>query len=486
MYMKKGSIWQNVKMDKYPKVNKDIKTDILIVGGGITGVSLFYHLKDDKRKVTLVERNTLGSGATSRSSAKITFLQENIYSKLTDNFDEVVAKLYYESQKEAISNLADVIKSANIDCDLELVDSYLYTLNKDEIPDIDREEELLNSFGEITKKVDSLPNGIFVEDGFSVKNTYVFHPLKFVAGLAKCGLVSQHEIYENTNIKNVIKHDDLYYCYTDKAVIKCKYLIVATHYPSFLIPFLFPLKAYIEKSYLLAKKGGENQFFSAINLSNPIFSMRYYKDYFLAIGSSHNLCFKHNTKENIDGLQSLSKINNPALVWSNHDIMTLDHLPYIGSIKENLYLATGYNTWGMTNGFLAGMILRDLLTQRENKYKDLFSPSRGLSKEKLLHYPINIFSNVYSFLASKINYRKAWYHNNPYFTKFDGKDVAIYRDQKNVEHIVYLKCPHLKCNLLFNEVELTWDCPCHGSRFTLDGKCFMGPSNYDISYKKKK
>lgn len=486
MYVKKSSIWQNVKMDKYPKVSKDMETDILIVGGGITGVSLFYQLKNDKRKVTLAEKNTLGGGATSRSSAKITFLQENIYSKLSANFDEAVAKLYYESQKEAISSLVDVVKKEGIDCDLDFAVSYLYTLNKDEVLEIDREEALLKSFGEITTKIDALPNDISIESGFSVKNTYVFHPLKFVSGLAKCGLASNHEIFENTNIKNVIKQDDLYCCYTDKAVIKCKSLVIATHYPSFLIPFLFPLKAYIEKSYLLAKKNKENKYFSAINISNPFYSMRYYQDYFLAIGSTHNLCFKGNIQENVEDLKELTGIHNPSFVWSNHDIMTLDHLPYIGRIKDNLYLATGYNTWGMTNGFLAGILLGDLLNQTENKYLELFSPSRRISKERIIHYPINIFSNVYSFLTSKINYRKAWYQNNPYFTKFDGKDVAIYRDQKNKEHIVYLKCPHLKCNLLFNEAELTWDCPCHGSRFTLDGKCFMGPSNYDIGYKRKK
>lgn len=482
--MKNIPLWQNVKCDKYPRLKNDIETDILIIGGGITGVSILYHLKKDKRKIVLVERNRLGCGATFRSSAKVTFLQENIYSKLQSNFNYDVSRLYYESQKEAISNLIDVCNKEKLDCDLECADSYLYTLKSEEIDEIIEEQELLKSFGEIPLEVDKLPNKMDIVKGFEVKNTFVFHPLKFVCELAKKSVSKRHEIYENTNIINIDRKDELYYCYTNSGVIKAKYLVIATHYPNFLFPYLFPIKCHLEKSYLLAVKN-ENKQFSAINISNPIYSIRYYDNYSLLIGSSHNLCFKNNYLENFQNLSKYANSKNIVYGWSNHDIMTLDNIPYIGFIKDNIVLATGYNTWGMTNGFLAGIIVSDLLNKKENRYQYLFDPRRGLSKDKIINYPVNIFSNAYSFINSKINLDKSWYKNNPYFTKFDGKNVAIYKDDKGVEYIVYTKCPHLKCNLTFNEVENTWDCPCHGSRFNLDGKCIMGPSNYDIGYKRE-
>lgn len=479
--MKNIPIWQNVKTDKYPSLKEDITTDILIIGGGMTGISTLYHLKDDDCNIVLIERNKIGYGTTSRSSAKITFLQENIYSKLTDNFDEFTARKYYESQKEAIERIIETIDAENIDCEIEEVNSFLYTENQDEIEEIKREKEIIESFGEITDEQD-LPQ-IKSAYQFSASNTYDFHPLKFVSELAKRSVTKNHQIYENTTFLNAVKKDEFYYCTTSRGLIKCKKLVLAMHYPANFLPYFFPLKCYLEKSYLLATPKKVHEELSAININNPILSIRYYKDFYLTIGESHNLCFKNNDEENVAKLKEYAKVKNISYVWSNHDIMTLDNLPYIGLIKDNLYIATGYNTWGMTNGFLAGIILNDLLREKDNKYQELFNPKRGFSKDKLLNYPVNIFSNGYSYLNSLINLKKPWYKNNPYFTKIDGKKVAIYVDEKEKEHIVYQKCPHLKCNLIFNEIEKTWDCPCHGSRFNIDGKCIQGPSVYDISYK---
>ena len=178
-----------------------------------------------------------------------------------------------------------------------------------------------------------------------------------------------------------------------------------------------------------------------------------------------------------------TNINNYNYLWSNYDLITLDHLPLIGFIDKNMIIATGYNTWGNTNSVIASTIIKDLINHKANIYRDLFNPKRCFSKEKIINYPINIFSSAYSFISSKVNKNKSFYEDNPKFTKLNGKSVAIYKDEKSIEHIIYNKCPHLGCGLIFNEVEKTWDCPCHGSRFDLDGKCIMGPSNYDIGYK---
>ena len=177
----------------------------------------------------------------------------------------------------------------------------------------------------------------------------------------------------------------------------------------------------------------------------------------------------------------------PQYVWSNHDIITNDYLPYIGCLKSgdtSLLMGTGYNTWGMTNGSLAGKILSDMILEQENKYIPLFDPHRRKNIESIKSIPINIYCSIKPFIQNKLFKKKSWYSKNIYFDKRNGKDVAIYKDENNKEHIVYNKCPHLKCSLIFNETEKTWDCPCHGSRFNIDGECIQGPSNYDIKFKK--
>lgn len=483
--MKNISIWQDTvnNEDRYEALKENIDVDILIIGGGITGCSTFYQFKDDNRKVALVEKNRIGSGASSRSSAKITFLQEDIYTKLKFIFGRDKAYLYYRGEKEALKIVSELIEKENIDCDLKKSKSYLYTLDPSNIKKIEREKELLSSFGEKTTSIKKLPNGMRVESCFYVNDTYIFHPLKFIKEIVKKSVSLNHRVYENTKIIKIEKIGDTFKCYTEKNIINTKKIVLALHYPYFLLPYLMPLKCYLEKSFLVCSSVKNSYDFNAINIEKPLKSMRYYNDYLLTVSSSANLAFASNSRKMLDDLEDNTKITNYDYVWSNYDLMTLDHLPLIGFIDDNLIIATGFNTWGNSNGVLASIIIKDLINNKYNIYKELFNPKRGFNKEKLINYPINIFSNIYSYIDSKVNKNKTFYNGNPYFTKKDGKAVAIYKDDKGVEHIIYNRCPHLKCSLVFNEVEKTWDCPCHGSRFDLDGKCIMGPSNYDIGYK---
>ena len=483
--MKNISIWQDTvnDSDKYETLKENIDVDILIIGGGITGCNTFYQFKDDKRKIALVEKNKLGSGSSSRSSAKLTFLQEDIYSRLNNIFGRDKTYLYYRSQKEALSTIKKLIEKENIDCDFKSSKSYLYTINSNNIKKIEKEKEMLSSFGEKTIAIKKLPNNIKIESCFYVNNTYTFHPLKYIKEIVKKSISSNHKVYENTKIIKIEKCEKYYKCYTDSNIIKTKYIVLALHYPYFLFPYLMPLKVYLEKSFLCCSRKEKCFDFNAINIEKPLNSMRYYNNYLLTVSSSTNLAFASNSRKMLDDLEDSTGIANYDYVWSNYDLMTLDHLPLIGYIDDNLILSTGYNTWGNSNGILASTIIKDLINNKYNIYKELFDPRRAFNKQKLINYPLNIFSNLYSFIDSKVNKNKTFYNGNPRFTKIDGRAVAIYIDDKGKEHIVYNKCPHLKCSLVFNEVEKTWDCPCHGSRFDLDGKCIMGPSNYDIGYK---
>ena len=185
-------------------------------------------------------------------------------------------------------------------------------------------------------------------------------------------------------------------------------------------------------------------------------------------------------------MKEIFKLKDKDIImeYTNSDVITPDHMPYIGEIRDNLYIGVGYNTWGMTNGVIAAKIISDDILGIENEYKNVFKPNR-ISLQTILKLPTYIFNNAKSFIGSKLIKNKKWYSRRVKFYNENGKCLALYKDEKGINHIVHNKCPHLGCGLIFNEVEKTWDCPCHSSRFDIDGKCIKGPSNYDISYDKK-
>lgn len=485
--MKKTSIWsEEIKCSIFPKLNSDIDVDVLIIGGGITGINTLYHLVNNGLSVCLVEKNLLGSGVTCRTTGKLTYLQGDIYSKIKENYGLEKAKLYFDSQIEAVKLATSIIKNEQIDCNFEKVDSYVFVNSDNSI--LRKEQRLLEGFGIKTQISNKLPCEEKKVNGFYITDSYVYHPIKYIKSLANICKSRGASIYENTKIISIKHNDNKYFCKTKTNIIKAKHVILAVHYPYFLKPLWMPFKCYLEKSYIEAFRTDTDYKFSAISIDKPTISIRYYNNnddtYELFLGESHNLAVKNNEEQNFQNLLN-EKSTKPSYLWSNKDIMTIDSLPFIGKIDDNgLLIGTGYNTWGMTNGILAGKIICDIILKKENKYIDLFNPYRNFGLSILKNGPLILGSNSLALIKTKVKKNKSWYSDCVKFERRDGKDIAIYIDENKKEHIVYNICPHMKCNLIFNEVEKTWDCPCHGSRFDVDGKCIEGPSNYDISYKK--
>jgi glycine/D-amino acid oxidase-like deaminating enzyme/nitrite reductase/ring-hydroxylating ferredoxin subunit len=494
--MKNKSIWlENETEDNYKKLTEDIKCDVLIIGGGMTGISTAYHLRDSNLKICLVDRNLVGHGITSKTTGKLNYLQELILYKINRYVSQETAKNYLDSQIQTIRIVEEIINREQIDCDFEKVPSFLFTNRESEIKKIQKQKELLESFGVKVTEHNNIPIDIGCKYAISVDDTAVFHPIKYLLKLKEICIEKNINIYEKTKITAISKEENNYICKTNNNnTIIANKVVVASHYPYFLLPFFMPTKTSIEKSYVSASKIEEAKTFTAINTTNPIKSIRYHKnkknDYLIYLNGTHKTCNNYDENANFDKLKrDLKRLKlDPQYIWSNHDIMTYDYLPFIGRIeKDNDYLliGTGYNTWGMTNGSLAGIILSDIVLGNKNKYEDLFDPRRSLNTSKVLKYPLYLGVNAKAFIETKISKNKPWYKDNIEFKKIDGENVAIYTSEKNTKHIVYNTCPHLKCSLIFNEVEKTWDCPCHGSRFNIDGQVISGPANYDISYKKE-
>lgn len=483
--MKKSSIWlEDIDFDESESLKENMKVDVLIIGGGITGLSTAYHLMNSDLNVCLVERNLIGHGITSRTTGKLTYLQENIYTKLKDK-----AKLYYQSQKEAISIVESIINTNKIDCDYQKVSSYIFANEDKDIMKIKEEEKMLKQIGVKYKKEKELPINIKCKYAISVDDTAVFHPLKYLKQIKKIIVDNGIKVYENSRVNSIKKDNGKFICDINGKTVRANKVVIASHYPFFLYPYFLPLKTYLEKSYVSASKVNETKKFSAITVSKKVQSIRYHnpKDnkYLIYLNGSHNLCTKYDDTKNFKNLlDELSNMNyKPNFIWSNYDIMTEDNLPYIGYIEDNLLIGTGYNTWGMTNGSIAGKIISDLILGHKNEYISLFDPKRNKKILNVMKYPLYMSYSAKSFIENKVIKNKSWYSSKVIFTKKNGKNIAIYIDENDKKHMVYNLCPHLKCSLIFNEVEKTWDCPCHGSRFDIDGKCIFGPSKKDIGYK---
>lgn len=493
--MENKSIWKyNIRKRVLNKLDKNITTDILIIGGGISGLTTAYYLRNSKYKVTLIDKDICGHGVSANTTGKLTFMQDLIYSKLSSNFNEEIALKYLNSCKDAVRIVKNIVSRNNIDCNLENVSSYVFTNDINKIENFKKEEEFYNKSNIKYKVVSKLPNNLEVKYGIKINYGCVFHPVKYLMGIRKILLESKVCVYENTIAIKLTKKDNYYEVNTDSGTILAKKVIVCTHYPFFVIPGMIPLRSSIEKSYVLSGLTKTNKKFIAISNENPVYSIRYYtnsnKDYIIYAGNSHYIANHFdNEKRYKELINDYKKYIDKDIKYYflNHDIMTPDHLPYIGSVYKNdnsLLIATGFNKWGMTNGTIAGKILSDIILNKDNQYIELFSLHRNITKDKIKNLIVYNYLNAKTYILTKLKKEYSFYNENIEIKIINGKKVGIYTDKKNIKHMVYLKCPHLKCNLIFNNVDKTWDCPCHGSRFDIDGNVIFGPAVYNIKLKK--
>ncbi len=480
--MKNKSLWLTTNFKTLKSIDNNITTDYLIIGGGITGLSILDELKKNNLNVILVEQNICGEAVTSKTTAKITYLQQNILSNIRTFRNNSVAQTYLTSQIKSMNYLVKKITKEKINCDLKPVASYLYTQNKNNINIIENEYTFFKSLNITCELQKEVP---FTKDcllALKVSDTYVFHPLKYLNYLKN---KYQNFIYEKSLVKDIQKTKDTYLVKVNNYLIKTKNIILATHYPYFLLPYLTPLKTYLETSYIGVKKVNKTLNISAINVDKPTISLRYHEDnnnkYLIYL---YNSLPTSNVKNIKDNFAKLTKQMNFDYIWSNKDIITSDYLPYIGPIKKNdhsFLVAFGYNTWGMTNATLASIIIRDIILKNDNPYLELTNPLRHLNLGKIINYPLNILKSIKAIVKStphNIN------NQNIISKTFNKQKILTYIDELGQEYSVLAKCPHMKCGIIFNETEKTWDCLCHGSRFDIDGNLLEGPSNCHIKFLK--
>lgn len=487
--MKNKSIWIGNKdeNDKLPKLDRDIDCDVLIIGGGIAGLSVAYQMIDSNKKTVLIERDKCGMGATSKNTGKLTWMQGLIYGKLSKNYNKDISKLYLDSQLEAINIVKDIVSKNKIKCHMKKTKSYVFSYSDNDYSNFSDEINFYKDNGIKYNLINKLPLDYPCKFALETDNSYVFNPYEYVVGLKNL-VKDKIDIYEDTRCIIVDKDNDNYVILVDNEYkIRCSYVVVASHYPMFLVPFFISFKTRVDKFFLVASKNDRVNDVQIISNVKKSISIRFYnvdKNNYLLYGRRN-----HSVASNLDIRSDLEEITKEykkyfskdvEYFFHTHDLMTYDSLPFIGEVSDNLFICTGFNKWGNTNGTISGVVISDIINGRENKYIKLFNPKRGLSFDKIKNlflYNIEIGSR---YIINKICSNKSYYGEDVYIEYINGKKCGVYIDNDGNKHIVSNICPHMKCNLVFNYIDKTWDCPCHASRFDIDGNIIYGPSVYNI------
>ena len=424
------SIWtKTVTMPSFPALEGDIKTDVLIIGGGMAGILCAHFLQEQGVDYVLAEGREICSGVTKNTTAKITSQHGLIYQKIAKQRGTEMAAMYLDANQAAVRAYGELAKG--IDCDFERKTNYVYSLKSRK--KLEKEAKILTKIGfdNIFAEYTELP--FRVEGAIGFPNQAQFHPLKFVAGLAK-----RLRIYEHTYVKELKPHRAV----TENGDIVFDKVVFATHFPIDNKHGMYFMKMYQHRSYVIACEQGVNVEGMYVDEAMNGMSFRNYGDLLFVGGGDHR------TGKQGGGWREIEETSRKyygelkeAARWATQDCITLDEVPYIGEYSKRIpgcYVATGFNKWGMTSSMVAARMLTDLVCGRENVYQRLYDPARSMLRSQLV---------------------------------VNGAEAVM-----NLVLPAKKRCPHMGCGLKWNKEEHSWDCPCHGSRFDEDGGVIEGPA----------
>lgn len=428
-----SSIWYHAENPiKFEQLKGNKKTDVLIIGGGMAGILCAYMLERAGVDYLLVEADKICRGITRNTTAKITLQHGFIYDKLIRIFGVEGAKLYYNAHNDALKQYENIC--GTVPCDYKKCDSFAYT--RDNREKAKKEFSALEKIGCKAEFCDSMPLEFSIKGAVKIKNQAQFNPLKFAFSIAR-----DLNILENTKILEITSDGAL----TNNGKIISKKTIVATHFPFVNKYGSYFLKMYQHRSYVIAYKNAPQLNGMYVDEDDKGMSFRNYNDLLLIGGGGHRTGKKGG---NWHEIEDFARKHYPQAKqvcrFATQDCMSLDGVAYIGKYSKStpdLYVATGFNKWGMSSSMVSALILRDLVQGKENIYASLFSPSRSMM------HPQFAFNIAESFIG--------------------------------MVRPTVPRCPHLGCALKYNKYEHSWDCSCHGSRFTESGELINGPATDD-------
>ncbi|HEY9487565.1 MAG TPA: FAD-dependent oxidoreductase [Chryseosolibacter sp.] len=508
------SYWlDSVEPIRFVPLTSNQKTEVVVVGGGIAGLSVAYCLVKAGKQVIVVEDGFIGSGESGRTTAHLVNALDDRYAEIERLLGSEKCLLAAESHTEAINFIERVAREEKIDCDFQRLDGFLFLHPTDKHETIDEEFVTTNKHGIRTEKIQGVP-GMAGETGVCLRfpDQAQFHPLKYMKGLADIIVRNGGSIYTETHIEDIAKTG----VRSKEFVIDAEHIVVATNTPInnwvTMHTKQFPYRTYVIGGLVPKNSIRPGLWWDTGNMKSEWVTEPYHYVRLQPYNESHDLLIAggedHKTgqseKEHLEEQQRYGKLERwvrrqfPSMTeivyhWSGQVMEPVDMMAFIGKNPgdRNIYIATGDSGNGMTHGTIAGMLISDLILGKKNPWENLYDPSRITLKatSDFLKEVGNMGMQYLDYFESgDIRSLSELKPRHGGIVTMNRKKVALYKDESEVLHAFSAICPHMGCILHWNGDEHSFDCPCHGSRFTCQGVVVNGPAkdNMQRLYLRKK
>lgn len=492
------SLWQD-GMKEYNIANSlDVHRvyDVIIAGGGITGITTALLLQKAGKSCAVLEAHNICFGTTGGTTAHLNTMFDTPYSQISKDFGDDAARLVAKSAKDAIALIKQHISEYNIDCGFEETWACTFSQDKQQDDMLKDMHDSNNNVGVTTVYTNEIPVPIPFEQAIRINGQAKFHPTQYVYSLAEAFEALEGVIVQQCRVHKVEDNDTAVTVYTDNGTLQCRQFIYATHIPPGIN--LLHLRCAPYRSYAMAVTLKDDKYPEALAYDSYD-PYHYYrtqkvrgKNYLIVGGEDHKTAHAENTDACFKKLEAHVRkyfnVEEVAFKWSSQYFEPADGLPYIGHLPGNpgnILVATGFGGNGMIYSQVAAITLRDIIVNKDEKYINIFNPNRIK--------PIAGFANFVKenadvakqliskwFSHEKINEVAALAAGEGRVVKFEGHTIALYKDEESNLHAVNPVCTHMKCSVAWNSAEKSWDCPCHGARYNIDGKVLTGPADKDL------
>jgi glycine/D-amino acid oxidase-like deaminating enzyme/nitrite reductase/ring-hydroxylating ferredoxin subunit len=471
--------------------------DVLIIGGGITGLSSALLLQKAGKHCLLIEADTIGFGTTGGTSAHINTFADTTYSEAKSAFGKEGAQLFADAVNEGFSLIKENIKNYKIACDFATKKGYVYAETKDQVKQLDDLCKGMQDVGLKCEYTDMLSIPVPHQVAVVMENQAQFHPLKYLRGLQKAYVAAGGVILENTRIETVKVENKIHLATSGDQIFKSLKVIYATHIPPGITIFSFRCAPY--RSYVVGVKLKDGNYPDALvyDLQEPYHYFRTHViegEKYLLVGGNDHKTGHDDPKKAFASLEKYArkyyKIEAVTYRWSSQYYIPVDGFPYVGHI-DGIYCATGFNGNGMMLGSISAKILSDLILGIKTKYEKVFSPSRIKPIDGFAEFVKENADVAFHFMTDRFKVHetdsiKRLIPGAGKVVEIDGQKIAAYKDQEGRLHTLNPICTHAGCIVNWNGEEKSWDCPCHGARFDIDGKVLTGPATKGLGQIKNK